>query len=475
MNVRTRQQLKYILSDFLSLNVGWLCFNVARFFTLPSSLVSASLKSFLSYPQVIIGQLVIPLAMMALYAVSGSYDKGHTLYRSRLDEFLNAALISAFGTVGVFFAALVNDNIPERLTNYELLIILFGCLFVPVALCRFWISCASARRIRNGVYCVDTLIIGAKPEYGRKIERIQASYMSGLRPVACVAEDNRSDFSELNGLPVYSGVDIADLCRRLGIGAVVVMPSQDGSLHASAFLDRLYALGIPIFVSAELFTPVAMQPRVSGVINEPLVDITSADVSPAVTNMKRLGDILVSALALVALSPIYLFLALAVRLDSPGPVFYRQERVGYRKKLFKIIKFRSMCVDAEPDGCPRLSTGDADSRVTRFGRFMRKYRLDELPQFWNVLIGDMSLVGPRPERKYYLDLLAERIPWHGLIHQVRPGITSWGMVKYGYASTIDEMVERAPYDMLYIRNISFPVDLKIVFHTVSTIFGGRGM
>ena len=106
---------------------------------------------------------------------------------------------------------------------------------------------------------------------------------------------------------------------------------------------------------------------------------------------------------------------------------------------------------------------------------MRKYRLDELPQFWNVLIGDMSLVGPRPERKYYLDLLAERIPWHGLIHQVRPGITSWGMVKYGYASTIDEMVERAPYDMLYIRNISFPVDLKIVFHTVSTIFGGRGM
>jgi lipopolysaccharide/colanic/teichoic acid biosynthesis glycosyltransferase len=166
-------------------------------------------------------------------------------------------------------------------------------------------------------------------------------------------------------------------------------------------------------------------------------------------------------------------IALAVKREKSGSVIYSQERIGYHKHPFKIYKFRTMRADAEADG-PSLSS-DKDSRVTRVGRFLRKYRLDELPQFFNVLRGDMSLVGPRPEREYYIRQIVAKAPYYNLVHQVRPGITSWGMVKYGYATTVDQMIERLQYDLLYLDNISLQVDLKILFHTVNTVLTGKGL
>lgn len=476
MTPQTRQQLKYLLSDFITLNIGWLLFDIARFFTLPPEESAYGLHRFLLYKTLIFGQILIPLAMIGLYALSGAYNKGGTLYRSRLDEFLNTAFISFVGMIGIFFAVLIDDNIPERMTNYDLMVILYLSLLLPTAISRFLISGASARRIRRGDYCVNTLIIGASPAYRRKIERImESSTLSGLRPVACAAYSPLNGAENIAGLPVYDSENIESLCRRLKIGALVVLPSIEGNESMGATLDSLYSLHVPIMVCAELLGKGVLQPRVAGVANEPLVDITNANIPASVANLKRLGDIVVSSLSLVLLSPVMVALAIGVRLDSPGPVFYRQERVGYHGRLFRIIKFRSMYTDAESDGRPQLSSGADDPRVTRIGRILRKYRLDELPQFWNVLVGEMSMVGPRPERKYYIDSILKRVPWYSLMRQVRPGITSWGMVKYGYASNIDEMVERSAYDLLYVRNISFAVDLKILFHTVSTVFKGKGI
>ena len=209
------------------------------------------------------------------------------------------------------------------------------------------------------------------------------------------------------------------------------------------------------------------------IAGEPLINICSARMSDSTQNLKRVGDILVSSAALVLLSPLFAIFAILIKRDSKGPVFYRQERIGYHKKPFRIIKFRTMVADAEPAG-PRLSS-EGDSRITRLGRFMRKYRLDELPQFVNVLKGEMSLVGPRPEREFFIRQILKKAPYYSLLHQVRPGITSWGMVKHGYASTVDEMVERARFDLIYLENISLMVDLKILLHTVNTVIKGRGV
>lgn len=475
MRIQTRLQLTYIFSDFIMLNIGWLLFNVARYYTLPATLLPDSLPLFLCDRQLMLGQWLVPPVMIALYAVSGAYNKAGTLYRSRFDEFLNTAVVSLIGMLGIFFIALLNDNIPERMTNYELMAALFMSFLVPTYAGRYVITAATAAKIRSGRYNVNALIVGASPAFGRKIERIrQSSEMSGLMPVVCVAHGHIADAGTIGGLPVFGNDDIPSLCRRYDIGAVIVLPS-DGNVSMGAQLSALYKLNKPLFVSAELMGAGALLPRVAGVANEPLIDITNANIAPSVWNIKRLSDIVVSSLALILLSPVMAAIALAVRSDSNGPAIYRQPRVGYHGKEFDILKFRSMRTDAESDGHPRLSSGTADRRVTRVGRFLRKYRLDELPQFWNVLKGEMSLVGPRPERRYYVDKIIEKEPWYALVQQVRPGITSWGMVKYGYATGVDEMVERCSYDLLYLRNVSMPVDLKILFHTVSTVFKGKGI
>lgn len=268
--------------------------------------------------------------------------------------------------------------------------------------------------------------------------------------------------SELNGL-----VNAGQVSR------VILLPEPEGLKHTATLIGKLLPLEIGIYLTPDLQSLLVSRPRFDDVVGEPLVDITKPNMTPLTSNCKRTADVVVSALALIILSPIFLLLAIAIKCDSRGSILYRQERIGYHKKPFMILKFRSMRCDAEASG-PELTTVD-DPRVTRLGKVMRKYRLDELPQFLNVLRGEMSLVGPRPEREHYIRQILERAPYYSLVHQVRPGITSWGMVKYGYASNVDEMVERLRYDLIYLENVSLPVDMKILFHTISTVLTGKGL
>lgn len=474
MKIETRQRIGYILGDWLMAVVGLLIFNVARVCLVKDG----DFELFLHWTtdsNVIKGYIIFPLMMVFFYLLSGFYNE--PVYKSRFFDFSNSAIGALFGTLMVYFVAVVNDGLGGRILSYELMAVLWLAFFLPTVIMRYAIGASVRRRIARGFLTYNVMIVGTSPRavsYGQRISEANAAMGYKVVGYVDLHGDNAGERLAPDGLTIYSAGDIAASADRMDVKAFVIVPDGDDSISVVlGAINRLYTYDRKMFISPDLYHLLTSRPRVAGVVGEPLVDISRTNLSPATANMKRFVDIVVSAFAMIVLSPVFAAISIAVKTDSKGPVFYRQERVGRHRHPFRIIKFRTMVVDSEPDG-PALSSA-VDPRVTGVGRFLRKYRLDEIPQFWNVFVGEMSLVGPRPEREYYLTKLAERAPYVCLIHKLRPGITSFGLVKYGYASDIDQMVERVNYDLIYLENVSPAFDVKILFYTIRTVLTGKGV
>lgn len=466
------QRLKYVTSDLVTTAIAFLLFDVARFYILHEEfLTSPSLVAYLTAPKLIWEQILIPVALLFVYWLSGYYNRPYE--KSRLNEFITTFYSALFNAALIFLILLINDRGPIVSSDYLLICISFLLLLGLTYIGRLIITASTRRHaIKNNIR--HNVIIVGDSFNGHDIYRklISAKTLMKYNVVGFIRiKQEKQNFQ--TGLPCWELNEIEEVCQRESIDQVILAPDNEKDSLVLEMLDRLFPLGIPIKIMPDTLSYVTSSIRMTDIMAEPFIDLTSPPLNDCSNNIKLTFDIIMSVCVLLILSPIMVALMIAVKLSSPGPVFYHQERIGKKRKPFKIYKFRSMYVDAESNG-PMLSSSE-DKRVTPLGKVLRKYRLDELPQFWNVLKGDMSLVGPRPERDFFIRKIIERAPYYCLVFQVKPGITSWGMVKYGYASNIDQMVNRTKFDLIYITNMSIALDIKILIYTIRTIIRGSGV
>ncbi len=462
---------QYVVGDFIMANLAWFLLNTYRSIKL-ATYNSHDIWQFLSSEREIQLQILIPLFWMGIYYYSGYYNK--PIHRDRLEELRVTIVSAAIGSLSVFFLAILNDNSLYYQTFYKLLLISFFLQFVLTYAFRFTLTQSLMRLIHQRKFGWHTLVIGAGKRalnFEKELSNLSVGIGSLIQGFIDTGKEPRK-VSEDRVLGKWEDVD--KVIRDYKIREIILAPDSHDEKQLYELLKSLYKYNIPLKAIAGKYSVLSRAVKMTSVFTSPMIEITRDNMPEGQKNVKQTLDVAVALFSLIFLSPLFLYLAWRIKKDSPGKVLYKQERIGYLGKPFYIIKFRTMRENAESSGRPLLSSED-DDRITPFGRVMRKYRLDELPQFWNILKGEMSLVGPRPERKYFVEQIIEKAPYYCLIYNVKPGLTSWATVKNGYANTIEKMLDRLKYDIVYLESRSIGVDFKILFYTIKTIITGEGM
>lgn len=458
----------YVLLDFLFTGGTWISFVLYRRLIIDG-------RAFIEvyeWQQQIINAAVIAVYWIIVYTLAGLY--GDPYRRSRLRELTQVLKFTFLGVFIIFFFIFLDDQAPNYLFFRMTFTFYFILQFLCIALIRLFVSTLIVIRIRKRKIGYPTLLIGSGKIAWQIFEDLNNRKRSlgyFFKGYLSLKEQN---YKQLWGKLKHLGTteNLEEVIKSRKIEEVIIALEQEESAHIGEIVDICEKNNVFIKVVPNVYDYLLGSVKSSHIMGAPLIEVSPNILSDWEIALKRLFDLAFSITALICLSPIYAMVALAVKFNSAGPIFYRQERVGRNGLPFMIVKFRSMYIDAEKFG-PALSK-DKDPRITPVGRFLRKTRLDELPQFWNVLKGDMSIVGPRPERQFFIDKIVKVAPHYRHLHKVRPGVTSWGQVKYGYAENVEQMVERLKYDILYIENISLLLDIKIILYTIIVMIEGRG-
>jgi len=470
---KTRKLFFYVFFDFFSAILTWIVFFIYRKYNVDHTIFEHFETAILQDRNLFFGLVAFPLYWILLHSFTGSYT--NPLRKSRLNELEITLLTTFIGTLLFFFIFILDDIVNTPFDYIKYFFILFFLQFILTYLPRLLITTITINNINSGKIGYKTLIIGSDLMALNVYQNIikQTPYVEKYI-LGYIQIPDEQDESIASKLPCLGILDnLTSIVKEYQVNELVVAVQNGKRKLIETIITSIgdnRDLILKIIPQSQDY--LIGNVKFSAILQEPLISVTTKDLPVWQHLIKRFMDITFSVFAMVLLLPLYIFCAIGVKCSSKGPIFYLQERVGLNGKPFRIIKFRSMIHNAE-SGMPQLSS-KTDSRITKFGFFIRRTRMDEIPQFINVLLGSMSLVGPRPERQYYIDQIAKVAPHYKLLLTVKPGMTSWGQVKFGYAENIEEMVERLKWDILYLDNMSLQTDIKILIYTALIVLKGSG-
>ena len=467
-SIKRKLRIAYIAADVFSAIVTWVFLLLFRWAMNDNREITPD--TFISVFDFYLPLVLYPIGCIFIHYLTGYYVNP---YKKNIVTDIVTTIASAFIiTFAAFFTFIIDDITINHTTFYDSIGALFALQFSTTVLLRLCVTCRTRNIIKRGKLTFNVAIIGCNNKAQSIADEVEGN-LFGHKIVGYIKTKYDTKNKIKNSDIIGNIKNIKLLKSKFNIDSVIIS-IEDGTNEIALFeiISQLYSCDLEIQFTPRIYEILTGTAQIDKLNLSPLVNITESSMPDWQMSIKRLLDILVSAASLLVTAPFILYFGIRIKFDSSGKIFYKQERIGRLGKPFQIIKFRTMYENSE-NGIPQLSKGQ-DDRVTKYGHFLRKYRIDEIPQFWNVLKGEMSLVGPRPERSFFIEKITQKAPYYCLIYKIRPGLTSWGPIKIGYSDTIEKMIQRLNYDMIYMDNMSIVTDMKILLYTIEVIIKGKG-